>query len=104
MAKKGEINEKPDDQQLNETPPAETPPKEAKKEAVNIMSTDDAHEPPKEAKKAKKEAAESQVVDLSPILEKIDEGFKSLAPQQTPAAKKEKKEFDQDFLSPLGDW
>lgn len=102
MAKKGDIVENKEEIE----PPAEPvkePIKPPVKEPVNIMSTDDAHEPPK-AKKQKQETI-AEAVDLSPVLEKIDEGFKQLTDGLVPKTpKKEEKKFEENFLGPLGDW
>ena len=118
MAKKGELNtdesstdENDEIQNDSEKVSAKTKtnekgekkPSTKSGEVVNIMATDDAHEPPK-SKKQDKETI-SEAVDLSPVLEKIDEGFKQITQGLIPksTAKKEDK-FEEDFLGPLGSW
>lgn len=72
--------------------------KETKKTTpINIMDSKDSAEPP-EPKKEKKEKFSNQI-DLSPVLEKIDEGFKQLTTQKQSSSKDEKS-----FLDVLGEW
>ena len=73
--------------------------KETKKTTpINIMDSKDSAEPP-EQKKEKKEKFSNQI-DLSPVLEKIDEGFKQLTEVKSTSSKKDEK----SFLDVLGDW
>lgn len=118
MAKKGELNadesstdESSEIENDSEKVPGKTKTNEKgeKKQAakpgevVNIMATDDAHEPPK-SKKQDKETI-SEAVDLSPVLEKIDEGFKQITQGLVPQkSKKTDDKFEEDFLGPLGSW
>ena len=97
VSAKTKTNEKSDGR------PSEKKPSSKSGEVVNIMATDDAHEPTK-SKKQDKESI-SEAVDLSPVLEKIDEGFKQITQGLIPktSAKKEDK-FEEDFLGPLGSW
>lgn len=102
MAKKGEITEEPIKEPIEE--PVKNPvlEKETKKEPVNIMDTENSNEP----KKPKKEK-ESEPLDLGPVMEKIDKLAAAITPKEEPKKEPEKSkkpEFEENFLSPLGDW
>lgn len=91
-----EINEEIEENQEIENKP-EKKEKNSQKKPINIMAP--------AASDPKKTKVEKESLDLTPVIETIKEGFANLKTESVPEEKpKEKSDFENDFLSPLGKW